>query len=185
MFGGLGKAIGGGFKSAGKNVKGALTGKGGGGGINAGPSGGFMSRFKQAAPTALNNAAQAFGSPATQQTAQMTSGMMRRPEGPPGQTGIAPPMQGGINTGPSSPMGGVMPGAANMASGMFGGSSFMSPGSGGGGLWNPHAPKLDPTTNQYSTPENPFGSIFSKIYGNMGNAPGSYGQTPNRPQMYY
>lgn len=189
-FGGIGKAIGGAFKGAGKNMKSAFTGQGGG--INAGPSGGFMSRFKQAAPMALNNAAQMWGGD-MKGAARMTGGMMRRPQAPMDNTGVAGPQGGGINTGPS-PMSGIMPGAASIASGLFGGrQGIQAPGGfrpqmGGntgftGGFWNPNAPKLDPTTGQYTIPQSPFGdggSIFSRIYGNMGGE-----QMPNRPQIYF
>ncbi len=187
-FGEFGKAIGGAFKGAGKNIKGAMTGKGGG--VNAGPSSGFMSRFKTAAPMALNNAAQAFGSPETKQTARMTAGMMR-PQ--PQQQQPIPPAMGGIDTGPSGMMPGMPPpqmgpSPMGMEHGGFTGmgGSFL-PQMGGntgisGGLFN--RPRLDPNTNQFGPPQSPFGnmgSIFSRIYGNMGGGQ----ETPGRPQIYY
>lgn len=157
---GFGK-IAGGFKNMGK----AMTGKGGG--VSAGPSQGFMSRFKQAAPTALNNAAQAFGgnmAPMARMTGQMG---MRRPQAQPTQPNPPIPMpEGGINTGPSQ---NFVPNMGGMFGGGFGGSM---------GIWNPWArgpmELQDMSTGQSRTipPPETGSSIFSRYFGN------------NRPQIY-
>lgn len=182
MFGGLGKLAGSMGAKVGKNIKGAMTGKGG---VNAGPSQGFMSRFKSAAPQALNNAAQMWGGQMAP-AARMTGGMMRPPQQPTQNTGVVGP----INTAPSGMMPG-MPPPQEMYPGMENGgfTGGLPPGitekMGGntgisGGLFG--RPRLDPTTGQWSSGNSGFGggmgSIFSRIYGNMGS------EIPGRQNIY-
>lgn len=190
MFGGFGKAMSG----FGKNIKGAMM---GGGGVNAGPSGSFMSRLGKNAPGMLNAAAQQYGGD-FKGTAKLTGNMMKG-RVQPGQGQPAQQQEGGVQTGPSAMPGGMMPfmPAINQASGLFGnmmgrpdfmskmggntgisgglfnrpggfGNGFMDPGR-MGGLVGPDGP-IGP----------PSGSIFSRIYGNMGGE-----GMPNRPQIYY
>ena len=148
-------------------------------GISTGPS--FMSRLGNFGAGATNALAQQFGGDLSG-AARGSSALLgrqqqpRRPQMPQIRNGIPgempgqkmplptmpPPVGGGpINTAPSM-----------MTPEMLSGMSTMGFG-GGGGIWNPMAPKLDPSTGQYSTPNNGMGGIFGRF-----NRMGGQGQSP-------
>ena len=150
------------------NLGHALTGSGGAGGVNTGPTnhGSFMSRLGGQVPGMLNGMAQNYGDPSLQGAAKGSSSLLgvRKPAFPgfnpgiqskvmPGQnmgmpTPPQPPPMSGINTGPSNmsemPMNG--PTESPMSMNMMGSRNT---GNGGisGGLFGNYARRM----------QNPFG----------------------------
>lgn len=147
-------------------------------GVGTAPSSGFFSRMVGQIPGMTNSLAQNYGGDLSGAAKQSSALFGRTPrKSQPGSPKVTNGIPKGQIPGTQMPMPtaptGINTGPTNMSMPMGDGASAPMGGGHGMGFWNPYAPKMDPQTGQYSTPNMDMGGIFGRY-----NRLSGPGQTP-------